>query len=206
MERCFQKGEPMAQIKKINRPVAIILIIVLSFSAAFMADLTCRGIEKAMYPDDYRDIVEKYADEYNIPPYIVFAVIETESDFKAGATSSAGARGLMQMMPSTFEWLTSSDHLGENLSADELYEPEVSIRYGVYYLRYLFEKFYNWDTVFAAYNGGEGNVAKWLNDPDCSDGKGNLTYIPFEETRKYVKKVNKAMDYYKNTYYRNGEK
>ena len=111
----------------------------------------------------------------------------------------------MQMMPSTFEWLTSSDHLDENLSPNDIFEPEVSIRYGTYYLRYLFEKFYNWDTVFAAYNGGEGNVAKWLKDKRYSDGKGNLTDIPFKETREYVKKVNRAMDYYKKTYYKDKE-
>ena len=187
---------------KIKRPVAIILIIALSFLAAFAVDMVFSVVERSMHPDDYREIVEKYAEEYNIPPYIIFAVIDVESDFDSNAISSAGAVGLMQMMPSTFEWLTSSDHLGENLPFDRIYDPEVSIRYGTYYLRYLFEKFYNWDTVFAAYNGGEGNVAKWLADREYSDAEGNLTTIPFEETRKYVKKVNKAMDYYKNTYYK----
>ena len=188
---------------KISRPVAIILIIAIAFLAAFAVDGVFRGIEKLQRPDEHREIVEKYAAEYNVPAYIIFAIIDTESDFDEDATSSAGAMGLMQMMPSTFEWLTSADHLAENLLPEALYEPEVSIRYGTYYLRYLFEKFYNWDTVFAAYNGGEGNVAKWLQSSEYSDGKGNLTDIPFEETRKYVKKVNRSIDYYKNTYYKN---
>ena len=188
---------------KISRPVAIILIIAIAFLAAFAVDGVFRGIEKLQRPDEHREIVEKYAAEYNVPAYIIFAIIDTESDFDEDATSSAGAMGLMQMMPSTFEWLTSADHLAENLLPEALYEPEVSIRYGTYYLRYLFEKFYNWDTVFAAYNGGEGNVAKWLQSSEYSDGKGNLTEIPFEETRKYVKKVNRSIDYYKNTYYKN---
>lgn len=188
---------------KISRPVAIILIIAIAFLTAFAVDGVFRGIEKLQRPDEHREIVEKYAAEYNVPAYIIFAIIDTESDFDEDATSSAGAMGLMQMMPSTFEWLTSADHLAENLLPEALYEPEVSIRYGTYYLRYLFEKFYNWDTVFAAYNGGEGNVAKWLQSSEYSDGKGNLTDIPFEETRKYVKKVNRSIDYYKNTYYKN---
>ena len=188
---------------KITRPVAIILIIAISFLAAFAIDGIFRGIEKLQRPDEHREIVEKYAEEYNIPAYIIFAIIDTESGFDEDATSRAGAMGLMQMMPSTFEWLTSADHLGENLIPESLYEADVSIRYGTYYLRYLFEKFYNWDTVFAAYNAGEGNVAQWLQSSEYSDGKGNLTDIPFEETRKYVKKVNKSIDYYKNTYYKN---
>ncbi|MBP3369740.1 MAG: lytic transglycosylase domain-containing protein [Clostridia bacterium] len=190
-------------MKKLKLPVVIFSIFLISLALAVAINFVWGTVEKKLHPDEYRDIVEKYAAEYNIPAYIIFAVIETESGFDNEATSSAGAMGLMQMMPSTFEWLTSSDHLGENLSPNSLYDPEVSIRYGTYYLKYLFEKFYNWDTVFAAYNGGEGNVVKWLSDPEYSDGNGNLTYIPFKETRNYVKKVNKAKDYYKNTYYKN---
>jgi soluble lytic murein transglycosylase len=190
---------------KIKRSIAVILLIAVSFGIAFGVDALWRLIERGMHPDDFREIVDKYAAEYNVPAYVIFAVIDTESDFEPGAVSSAGAQGLMQMMPSTFEWLTSSDHLDENLSPNDIFEPEVSIRYGTYYLRYLFEKFYNWDTVFAAYNGGEGNVAKWLKDRRYSDTNGNLTDIPFKETREYVKKVNKAMDYYKNTYYKDKE-
>ena len=83
------------------------------------------------------------------------------------------------MLPSTFEWLTGDEHLGDHLPKRQLDTPEVSIRYGAYYLSYLYKKFnYNWDTTFAAYNGGEGNVAKWLKNPDYSDGKGNLTDFP----------------------------
>jgi soluble lytic murein transglycosylase len=188
---------------KITRPVAVILIIAISFLTGFAVNGIINGIEKSQRPDEHREIVEKYAAEYNVPAYIIFAIIDTESNFDENANSSAGAMGLMQMMPSTFEWLTSSDHLGENLLCDNLYDPEVCIRYGTYYLRYLFEKFYNWDTVFAAYNAGEGNVAKWLASREYSDGRGSLKNIPFEETRNYVKKVNKSAKYYKNTYYKN---
>ena len=190
---------------KMKRSVAIVLLIAISFSLAFGIDALWGVIEHKMYPDQFREIVDKYAADYNIPAYVIFAVISTESDFEPGAVSSAGAQGLMQMMPSTFEWLTSSEHLDENLSPNDIFEPEVSIRYGTYYLRYLFEKFYNWDTTIAAYNAGEGNVMSWLKDKKYSDGKGNLTDIPFKETRGYVKKVNKAIDYYKNTYYKDKE-
>ena len=160
--------------------------------------------EKAVSPKNYDEYVAKYAEEYNIPEYVLFAVIKVESNFDPKAKSSAGAMGLMQMMPSTFKWLTGNDHLAEHLPAEALYIPDVSIRYGAYYLKYLYRKFdYNWDTVFAAYNAGETNVSKWLKDKDYSDGNGNLTEIPFKETRNYVKKVNDAVSTYKELYYSN---
>jgi soluble lytic murein transglycosylase len=150
------------------------------------------------------EYVSQYAYEYNVPETVILAVIKVESDFNAGAVSSVGAKGLMQMMPDTFEWLRSEEHLDERLHEDDLFEPEISIKYGTYYLSYLHKKFdRNWDTALAAYNGGEGNVAKWLKNPEYSDGNGNLTYIPFKETRNYVQKVNKAIDTYKNLYYQN---
>lgn len=189
-------------MKKIKPSIVIILILCAAMALALLLNGILTLIERSSHPNDYKEIIEKYASEYNIPEYIIFAVIKVESDFDPYAESRAGAIGLMQMMPSTFEWLTGEEHLGEDLSKRELFDPEVSIRYGCYYLRYLFEKFHNWDTVFAAYNGGEGNVAKWLADDEYSDGKGNLTSIPFEETRNYVKKVNKQIENYKNLYYK----
>lgn len=202
MYRYKEKGEAMLKLK---RPAIIALLILLAFLLALGIDALIKLGRRQLSPDECRDIVEKYASEYNVPAYIIFAIIDVESDFETGATSSAGARGLMQMMPDTFEWLTSANHLGENLPISEMYDAEVSIKYGAYYLKYLFGKFYDWDTVFAAYNAGEGNVAKWLKDPKYSDGDGKLREIPFKETRSYVKKINDSVDYYKNTYYKNEE-
>jgi soluble lytic murein transglycosylase len=182
-----------------------LIIIAVAFLIAWGADALASLAEKQMHPTDFEEYVDKYSAEYNVPKYIIFAVIDVESDFKPYYTSEAGARGLMQMIPDTFEWLTSAEHLGEDLSPDELYEPEVNIKYGTYYLSYLFEKFHDWDAVFAAYNAGEGNVSKWLKDDEYTDKNGKLTHIPFKETRAHVKKINEAIDYYKNTYYRNEE-
>ncbi len=184
-----------------KRIIAITLITLIAILTGFAVDLIWSALEKNTHPDDYSDYVEKYSLEYNIPEYVIYSVIKVESDFDAEAESHAGARGLMQMMPATFKWLTSDAHLGENLHERELFEPEVSIRYGTYYLNYLYQKFdRNWDTALAAYNAGEGNVAKWLNDPFYSDGEGNLKNIPFEETANYVFKVNKEIDTYKKLY------
>lgn len=186
--------------------IAILLIIAIAFCIAYGIDLLMNSAEEGAYPQKYSEYVEKYAKEYNIPEYVIYGVIKVESDFDPLARSSVGACGLMQMMPSTFLWLTGEEHLDEGLPEEAVFIPDVSIRYGAYYLLYLYRKFnYNWDTAFAAYNAGEGNVAKWLNDPEYSDGEGNLTEIPFSETRSYVKKVNSAIDTYKNLYYEANE-
>lgn len=184
---------------KINRPLAVTIILIISISVSLVFNTISECSHRKLPLDECKPIVDKYAEQYNVPSYLVLAVIEVESEFDPAATSSAGACGLMQMTPKTFAWLTSSEHLGENLTPDELFDPEVSIRYGTYYLKYLFTCFHNWDTVLAAYNGGEGNVAKWLADDEYSNGDGTLKYIPFKETRNYVKKVNQAIDNYKNT-------
>ena len=188
-----------------KRMIVVSAIIVVSILLGFAIDLLWSAVEKKSHPHEYIDYVRKYAYEYNIPESVIFAVIKVESDFDPEAESVVGARGLMQMMPSTFEWLTSEEHLGENLHKNKLFTPEVSIRYGTYYLNYLYEKFdRNWDTALAAYNAGEGNVAKWLSDPEYSDGEGSLTHIPFKETRNYVSKVNNEIDTYKKLYYQDG--
>ena len=142
----------------------------------------------------------KYAAEYDVPPEVIYAVIKVESNFDATAESSVGARGLMQMMPKTFEWLTGKEHLGEYKSALMLYDAETSIKYGAYYLRYLYDKFENTETVLAAYNGGEGNVAKWLKDSKYSKDGKTLSDIPFKETENYVTKVVAEIDTYKKLF------
>lgn len=185
-----------------KRILTIVLIVFLALCVGLAVHFAWTFLKEEKQEKEnsinYTTLIEQYSAEYDVPEKIIFAVIKVESGFDPNAESSVGALGLMQMMPTTFEWLTGDEHLGEHLDTTRLTDPEVSIRYGTYYLHYLYEKFENWDTVLAAYNGGEGNVAKWLADPECSDGNGNLTYIPFEETRNYVKKVKNAMAKYEN--------
>lgn len=183
------------------RIVAVFLILCISIGGGILINELWNTIDKKLHPTDYSEIVAAASEEFDIPQYIIYATIKVESNFDPNAVSSVGAIGLMQMMPSTFEWLTGEEHLNENLSTKMLDDPEVSIRYGTYYLSYLYKKFdYNWDNTFAAYNGGEGNVAKWLKSPEYSDLKGNLTSIPYKETANYVKKINKELNTYKALY------
>ena len=154
-------------------------------------------IDQALYPREYCDFVEQYATAYDVPVNLVYAVIRTESGFDPEAVSSVGAVGLMQMMPSTFRWLTD-DMLGEGLADEMLYDPETNIRYCVYYLRRLYDRYGDWLTACAAYNAGSGRVDAWLDDPTMVDLMGNLieSRIPFEETRGYVRKIKKAYTAY----------
>ena len=180
-----------------KRTLVILLVVAISIAVGFAVDGIWQLFEKKSYPQSYDDIIADASDEFDVPVEIIYATIKVESDFDPEAISGKGARGLMQMIPDTFEWLTGDEHLKEYRSISELSDPEVSIRYGTYYLSYLYKKFdYNWDTTFAAYNAGEGNVSKWLKDPSLSDGEGNLTSIPIKETERYINKIHRALSYY----------
>ncbi len=146
------------------------------------------------YQIEFTEYVQKYAKEYGVEEALIYAVIKCESNYKPTVTSSVGAMGLMQMMPATFKDM--QNRLKEELDDEKLYDPEISIKYGTYYLKYLYNYFDDWSLVPAAYNAGMGNVSKWLKNPEySSDGK--LTNIPFPETARYVIKIETAYAEYK---------
>ena len=184
-----------------KRIVAIVLIIAISIGLGFTVDSVWTLIERRIYPLKYDEAVSAASEEFDVPKHVIYATIKVESGFDPDAVSRSDARGLMQMVRPTFEWLAGDEHLGEHISYSEVFEVDTSIRYGTYYLSYLYKKFdYNWDTALAAYNAGEGNVAKWLADTEYSDGNGNLTNIPCPETEKYVRKINRAIEMYQKLY------
>lgn len=185
--------------KNPSRAVVIALIAVIAIGIGFLADFVITCFEKRAYPREYAQYVETYAEKYGVPETLIYAVIRTESSFDSGAVSRAGAVGLMQMMPETFQWLTD-EILFDHLESGMLYDPETNIKYGTYLLSRYYDRYGDWKLVFAAYNGGPGNVDKWLEDPEYSDGEGGLKKIPFRETRNYVKKVADAWDTYERLY------
>ena len=177
--------------KNPSRAVVIALIAVIAIGIGFLADFVITCFEKRAYPREYAQYVETYAEKYGVPETLIYAVIRTESSFDSGAVSRAGAVGLMQMMPETFQWLTD-EILFDHLESGMLYDPETNVRYGTYYLSYLYDRYGDWDLALAAYNGGLGNVDKGLADEEYADGEGGLKKIPFKETRRYVKRVKRA--------------
>ena len=185
---------------KTKRTVAFITIIAIALIAGILIGLGWNLYNHLILPYKFQPYISTYSQEYDIPEEIIFSVIKIESGFRASVTSYAGAMGLMQIMPDTFEWLTGEFHLNENLTSAMLFDPEVNIRYGTYYLRYLKNKFGDWNTVLAAYNAGEGNVTKWLADKQYSNDGKTLHTIPLDETDKYVKKVNNEIGIYRILY------
>lgn len=182
-----------------SRSLMIFIILVLAIGLGFLFDLCCTGVERLTHPKDYSQYIELYAEKYQIPPHVVYAVIHVESEFNSSAVSSAGAVGLMQMTPQTFSWLTH-DILGEHLQEGMLYDPETNIRYGTYYLSRLHNRYGDWSVTLAAYNAGPTTVDQWLENPDYTDGEGGLSHIPYKETKNYVEKVEKAMAIYDRVY------
>ena len=156
-------------------------------------------IKEYIYPYKYSNIINEYSAKYELDPYLVLAVIKTESNFNENAESSKGAKGLMQIMDSTGEGIADKLEV-ENFETKMLFDPEINIEFGCWYLNNLLSEFDDLSLALAAYNGGSGNVTKWLNDPEYSSDGENLTYIPFKETKKYVDKVSTRYNVYKFLY------
>ena len=154
--------------------------------------------QRFVYPQKFDALVEEYAAEYALEPALLYAVIRTESAFLPGAVSEAGAKGLTQIMPETFEWLQTKT--GETLATEALHEPRVSIRYGALFLHLLQEEFSETETVIAAYHAGRTRVNGWLDDPRFSSDGKTLAQIPTPKTAHYVKKVTRALAKYESLY------
>ena len=154
---------------------------------------------KARYPLEYQDTVQKYAEEYDLDPYLVCAFIWTESKFDAKAVSEVGAVGLMQIMPETGAWI--GEKIDREITEDMLTDPEVNIQLGCWYMHYLLDRFDGDLTkMTAAYNAGPNRIDDWLDDPSYSPDGDALETIPFEETHNYVQRVEKAYEIYKLLY------
>ena len=140
-------------------------------------------IARARFKRPYYEIVTESETETEL----VYSVMKAESGFCETAVSKAGAVGLMQLMPSTAKFICERENIP--FDAVKLYEGEYNLRLGCKYLNYLLAKFEVTETAVAAYNAGEGTVERWLTDRSCSKDGKSLFYIPYQETREYVKKV-----------------
>ncbi len=179
---------------------AILLLLIIIFAGRNIYKTVSENIEKTLYPlpEEYLTSIKQYSSQYNVPIETICAIINTESSFNPNAKSTANAMGIMQLTEETFLWLQFKAN--EERKLDELYDYDTNIKYGTYLLSLLYEEFQDWDTVFAAYNAGRGRVNSWLSDSDYSKN-GKLINIPFEETKKYITKVNKAEQKYLNLYF-----
>lgn len=168
----------------------IMMIIILNFKV----------ILRSFFPLEYEESILRYSKVYNIDPNWIASVINTESKFNCDAISSKGAMGLMQIMPDTGAWI--GELIGvDNFEDSMLMDPDININFGTWYLNRLSNDFNgNYDLILASYNGGPGNVNRWLGDEQYSDDGRSLRNIPFNETKNYVKKVKLNYKMYKFLY------
>lgn len=190
---------------------AALLLVLVAASSLMNAYITTqqRAREAAYnkvldnHPLEYRELIERYAAENNLHPAFVAAIIMNESSFRTKAESSVGARGLMQMMDDTAEWIAGKLDVTD-YHFDHMYEAEANIRFGTWYLGYL-ARMFRGDAVLvaAAYHAGQGEVTGWLNKSSISpDG----FTIPLENmidgpTKIYAGRVTQAYAIYKALYY-----
>lgn len=156
-------------------------------------------IQKTIYPIKYSEIIEKNADEYGLERSLVYAVVKCESKFNKNAVSNVGAKGLMQLTPETYKWVCSK--YGDTYNdSDDLFDPQINVKMGCRLLRLNLKEFRNVKTVLAAYHAGRSRVKEWLNNSDYSDDQKTLKKIPYSDTSKYVEKVTKTIEKYKEIY------
>jgi soluble lytic murein transglycosylase len=146
--------------------------------------------ERIRYPLRYSEYVRVHARQHHLDPALLAAVIYQESKFSSSAKSSSGAIGLMQLTPTTAEGIAIRTG-GSAFHTSDLYDPDINIRYGSWYLDNLFKKYRSERLVLAAYNAGQGNVDDW---------RAHGEPIQFAETRAYIKRVERLKKIYRDAW------
>jgi soluble lytic murein transglycosylase len=164
----------------VKRIVPLVLLLAVAAGVfAYIHETSPTWYERIRYPLRYSEYVRVHAREHDLDPALMAAVIYQESKFRSNAQSSSGAIGLMQLTPSTAHGIALRTG-GHAFRTSDLYDPEINIRYGAWYLANLFAKYHTERLVLAAYNAGQGNVDRWLAHDEP---------IQFSETRAYVARV-----------------
>jgi soluble lytic murein transglycosylase len=186
-----------AQLRRRRVIAGLAGVAVLGVVALVLAPTVKHAVRDLMLPLRHEDIIRQQAREKHLDPALIAAVIYAESKFSP-RPSQAGAQGLMQLLPSTAEFLAKRTG-GTAFVASDLATPQVNIAYGSYYLRYLLDRYGGRDVpAIAAYNAGETNVDHWLNGGRTLA----VSAIPFPETRAYVTRVLDARSRYRHQYRR----
>ena len=158
-----------------------------------------KAVTEFNLPLQHQDIIRQQAADKHLDPALIAGVIYAETKFDP-RPSSAGAQGLMQILPQTAEFLARKSGATTFTTAD-LATPQVNIAYGSYYLRYLLDEYHGKIVpALAAYNGGEANVDRWLAEARRHGRRFTIADIPFPETQAYVQRVLKAQKDYRHTY------
>jgi len=166
------------------------LVVVAAGALVYLQHSEPAWYARLWYPLRYESIVRGHARNYDLDPAFLAAVIEQESKFDTTAKSSAGAIGLMQLQPATAKGIALRTG-GSKFVLSDLYDPELNVRYGSWYLHHLMLKYGDERLALAAYNAGQQNVDRWR-----AAGED----IQFPETRAYVDKVERLKKLYRRAY------
>lgn len=180
-----------------------VLVVILLAAGIYYVGRYQRHMEYVRYPLRYREILTETARAHELEPWHVAAVVMCESSFRETAVSRVDARGLMQIMPDTGEWLAGKFDEEDEYTPDVLFDPETNLKYGCWYLSWLMDRYDGDRTVAtAAFHAGQGKVDQWLEDPEISPDGRTLTVekIPYRETRTYVGRILKACGKYRELY------
>ena len=188
----------MSENRNVNKFKLISLLLILSVVLIIIIVNAVKLGVQTVYPRQYVKLVEENAEQFEIDESLLYALIKSESGFDKNAVSSVGAKGLTQITPDTFSWLQTKT--GEKYEEDALFDPEISVYYGSYFLDMLLEEFGDTETALAAYHAGRGKVNEWLADPRISPDGVVLENIPYKDTAGYVKRVIKNTEKYKKIY------
>jgi soluble lytic murein transglycosylase len=168
----------------VNRALVVLAVAAAVVGAGAVVLVEPDWYLRARYPLRYEHIVKGHAKNYRLDPALLAAVIYQESKFDADARSESGAIGLMQLLPETAEGIATRTG-GSRFDVDDLYDPEINVRYGSWYLRHLLDKYGSEEDALAAYNGGQGNLDRG---------------IVHAETEHYVDRVLELRGVYRRAY------
>src|SRR3954466_5094672 len=177
-----------------RRRIAAVLgvAVVASLAVALAWPSFHHAVREIALPLRHEDIIRQQARDKDLDPALIAAVIYAESRFRDGQVSRAGAQGLMQITPATARMIARKSG-GVAFTVEDLGTPQVNIAYGAWYLRYLMARYAgNEPFALAAYNGGEGNVDRWIDAAQQRGEALTIAAIPFAETRAYVQRVEQA--------------
>lgn len=185
--------------KKRNKPIKFGIFIIVLVAAFF---LTIWALKTFVYPLTHFSIVKEAASENSLDPYLILAIIKTESGFNENAKSNKDAKGLMQMLDSTANEVNDNINIVDSVD-DNIYDADVNIKLGCKYFSNLVKRYDgNYYLAICAYNAGMGNVDKWLENGYIEknlDEYKNVN-LPFEETSKYLEKVISSYKIYVKLY------
>lgn len=192
---------------KVKKTFMVIICLAAVFIGVFV---TALGLKTAhdkyvysSYPMKYQKEVEQASKKYGVDKFLIYGVIKTESNFDPAAVSGAGAIGLMQIMPDSFEWLQTYyvDEEYADYTVGDLVNAEINIDYGTHLLKLMLDQFDGIEpTALCAYNAGPGNVESWLKNKEYSDDGKTIKKAPIGETDAYFRRVERNKSIFEKLY------